>query len=81
MHYFKFNRLKLFAGMINTVGTFVFDSIKPFILSEVNTNMRNDINKGLRTLKQTFPNSMPPIDLALAAARKLVREYGYDPYS
>uniref|UniRef100_A0A224XDJ0 Putative hemolymph juvenile hormone binding protein n=1 Tax=Panstrongylus lignarius TaxID=156445 RepID=A0A224XDJ0_9HEMI len=70
----------VFQGMINTVGTFVFDSIKPFILSEVNTNMRNDINKGLRTLKQTFPNSMPPIDLALAAARKLVREYGYDPY-
>ncbi|KAK9497336.1 hypothetical protein O3M35_004674 [Rhynocoris fuscipes] len=70
----------VFQGMINTVGPFVFDSVKPFILSEVNTNMRGDINKNLRLLKQTFPNSMPPIDLALAAARKLVKEHGYDPY-
>lgn len=66
--------------MINAVGSLVFDSIKPLILSEVNTNMRSDINKNLRTLKQTFPNSLPPIDLALAAARRMIRENGFDPY-
>jgi len=30
----------VFQGVINSVGTFIFDSIKPFILKEVNTNMR-----------------------------------------
>ncbi|XP_073999227.1 uncharacterized protein isoform X2 [Rhodnius prolixus] len=70
----------VFQGMINAVGSLVFDSIKPLILSEVNTNMRSDINKNLRTLKQTFPNSLPPIDLALAAARRMIRENGFDPY-
>ena len=30
----------VFQGVINSVGTFIFDSIKPFILKEVNTNIR-----------------------------------------
>lgn len=30
----------VFQGLINSVGTFIFDSIKPFILKEVNTNIR-----------------------------------------
>lgn len=30
----------VFQGLINSVGSFIFDSIKPFILKEVNTNMR-----------------------------------------
>ena len=30
----------VFQGVINSVGTFIFDSIKPFILREVNTNVR-----------------------------------------
>ncbi|XP_076635481.1 uncharacterized protein LOC143348770 [Colletes latitarsis] len=30
----------VFQGVINSVGTFIFDSIKPFILKEVNTNVR-----------------------------------------
>lgn len=68
------------AGMINTVGTFVFDSIKPFILTTVNTNVRGDINKSLKTVKKTFPNSIPPLDLGIAELRKYIRENGYDPY-
>lgn len=32
----------VFQGLINSVGTFMFDSIKPFILKEVNTNVRYD---------------------------------------
>lgn len=27
-------------GVANTLGTFIFDSIKPFILNQVNTNIR-----------------------------------------
>lgn len=30
----------VFQGLVNSVGSFIFDSIKPFILKEVNTNMR-----------------------------------------
>jgi len=33
----------VFQGVINSVGAFIFDSIKPFILKEVNTNVRYDI--------------------------------------
>lgn len=37
----------VFQGVINSVGSFIFDSIKPFILKEVNTNVRYDILKFL----------------------------------
>lgn len=30
----------VFQSLINSIGTFIFDSIKPFILKEVNTNVR-----------------------------------------
>lgn len=65
--------------MINTIGPFVFDSIKPYMLTEVNTNVRGEINNHLKTLKQTFPNSIPPLDLAIAEVRKYFRSK-YDPY-
>ncbi|KAF6216224.1 hypothetical protein GE061_000564 [Apolygus lucorum] len=70
----------LFQGMINTLGTFVFDSIKPFILRTVNTNLRGDVNKFLMNVKKTFPNSIPPLDLGIAELRKATREKGYDPF-
>ncbi|XP_014256432.1 uncharacterized protein LOC106670510 isoform X1 [Cimex lectularius] len=70
----------LLQGMINALSSFVFDSVKPYILKEVNTNVRADINKILKSLKQTFPNSIPPFDLIVAELRKYVRENDYDPY-
>jgi hypothetical protein len=62
------------------VGTFLFDSIKPFILKEVNTNVRGDVNKHIRALPQRFPNSISPLDMAVAEGRRHVRKMGYDPY-
>lgn len=62
------------------MGTFLFDNIKPFILSEVNTNVRGDLNKHIQALPQRFPNSISPLDMALAEGRRQVREMGYDPY-
>lgn len=70
----------LFQGIINSVGSFLFDSIKPFILSEVNTNIRGDVNKQIRALPQRFPNSISPLDMAIAEGRQYVRDMGYDPY-
>ncbi|KAF5308934.1 hypothetical protein FQR65_LT00016 [Abscondita terminalis] len=62
----NFERLGFFAsvfqGVFNAVGTFLFDSIKPFILTEVNTNMRTDVNKQVHQIPLRFPNSISPFD-------------------
>jgi len=71
----------IFQGMVNSLGTFLFDSIKPYILKEVNTNIRGDVNEQIRALPQRFPNSISPLDMALAEGRRRVREMGYDPYN
>lgn len=80
----NFERLGFFAsmfqGVINSVGSFVFESIKPFILTEANTNLRKDLNKQVKTLPQRFPNSISPFDQIIADARRRVRLMGCDPY-
>ncbi|OXU19729.1 hypothetical protein TSAR_002046 [Trichomalopsis sarcophagae] len=70
----------LFQGVINSVGSFVFDSVKPYILQEVNTNVRGEVNKHISTLPNYFPNSISPFDMAVAEARKQVSDMGYDPF-
>lgn len=70
----------LFQGIINSVGSFLFESIKPLILGQVNTNARGTINKQVMELPLRFPNSIPPLDMAVATARHYVRDMGYDPY-
>lgn len=70
----------IFQRVMNSVGPFVLDLIRPTIMNTVNKNIRGDVNKKLRAMKQTFPNSIAPIDLAIAEGRKHVRKLGYDPY-
>lgn len=70
----------IFQGIINSVGSFLFDTIKPFILGEVNTNVRGDVNKHISTIPIRFPNSISPLDMAIAQARAQVREQGFEPY-
>lgn len=70
----------IFQGIINSVGTFLFDSIKPFILKEVNHNIRGDVNKQISELPQTFPNSISPFDQIVSEGRKMVRKKNYDPF-
>ncbi|XP_057323955.1 uncharacterized protein LOC130666735 [Microplitis mediator] len=70
----------VFQSVINSVGAFIFDSIKPFILNEVNTNVRGEVNKQISQLPQYFPNSISPFDMAVAEARKQFSNMGYDPY-
>lgn len=70
----------VFQGVVNSIGSFIFDSIKPFILKEVNTNMRGEVNKQISQLPQYFPNSISPFDMAVAEARRQVSQMGYDPY-
>lgn len=79
-----FQGLGFFASVMqnvmNSVGTFVFDSIKPFILAEANTNIRKDVNEKVKQIDQKFPNSISPLDQLVAEVRKKVRNAGYDPY-
>ncbi|XP_015111892.1 uncharacterized protein LOC107037713 [Diachasma alloeum] len=70
----------LFQSFVNSLGSFLFDSIKPFILKEVNTNVKGEVNKQISQLPQYFPNSISPFDMAVAEARKQVSDMGYDPY-
>lgn len=65
---------------MNSVGSFVFDSIKPFVLSESNKNIRSDINKEVKKLPMKFPNSISPLDGVICEVRKKIRSIGYDPY-
>ncbi|XP_071440573.1 uncharacterized protein [Hetaerina americana] len=69
----------IFQNIVNSVGSFLFDSIKPFILSEVNSNIRGDVNKQLLLIPQRFPNNIAPLDMAVAEGRRWVREQGWDP--
>lgn len=70
----------VFQSVINSVGVMMFDTIKPFILGEMNTNVRNDINKQVKQIPLKFPNSISPFDQIVAEARKKVRNMGYDPF-
>lgn len=65
---------------MNSVGTFVFDSIKPFVLAEANNNIRNDVNREVKKLPMKFPNSISPFDGLICDVRKKLRTIGYDPY-
>lgn len=71
----------VFQGMISTVGSVLFDGIKPFIINEVNTNMRTDINNQIKAITSKLPKmKMPVTDMAVIEGRKYVMRMGYDPY-
>lgn len=80
----KFERLgfgaELVQSIMNSAGTFVFESVKPYVLKEVNSNIRNDVNKQVKNIPQKFSNSISPLDQLVIEARKKVRNMGYDPY-
>lgn len=72
----------MFQGVINSVGNFIFDTIKPYILKEAYTKVRAEINTRLDEVAgdMQFPNSISPLDMVVADARKKVREMNLDPY-
>ncbi|CAG5036381.1 unnamed protein product [Parnassius apollo] len=72
----------MFQGVVNSVGTFLFDSIKPYVLKEAYVKARKVINEKLDEVAgdMQFPNSISPLDMVIADARKKVREMQLDPY-
>lgn len=71
----------MFQGIISSVGSVMFDGIKPFIINEVNTNLRTDVNAQVRAITSKLPKMKAPVaDLAMAEGRSYVRRMGLDPY-
>ncbi|XP_017047513.1 uncharacterized protein LOC108092443 [Drosophila ficusphila] len=72
----------IFQSVVNGAPNLVFDAMKPFMLQEADKKLRAQIDTMIQdTLgDRRLPNSITPLDSAIAMARKLVREKGYDPY-
>ncbi|XP_026726410.1 uncharacterized protein LOC113507009 [Trichoplusia ni] len=72
----------MFQGIINSVGNFLFDSIKPYVLKEAYTKVRAEINSKLDEVAgdMQFPNSISPLDMVIIDVRKKVRNMKFDPY-
>jgi len=71
----------MFQGIISTVGSVMFDGIKPFIINEMNTNLKSDINSQIKAITSRLPRIKVPLpDLAIIEGRKYVKRMGYDPY-
>lgn len=71
----------VFGAFVNLLGESFFSAIKPYFLSVVSTNIRSNVNQHLKQLKIMFPNSIPPLDLAIAEFRKLAKVNSLDPYT
>lgn len=72
----------IFQGILNSVGTFLFDSIKPFVLKEAYTTIRTEINNNIDKVSGDlrFPNSISPLDMVISDLRQKVRGMGFDPF-
>ncbi|KAL7741109.1 hypothetical protein ACLKA6_018142 [Drosophila palustris] len=72
----------VFQGLINSAPNMVFDAMKPFMLQEADKVLRIEINTNIEKLMgdRRLPNSITPLDSAIAMGRKLFRQNGWDPY-
>lgn len=72
----------VFQSIANTAPTFIFDTMKPFMLQEAYTKISAEIDANLEKFlgDRLLPNSISPFDMAIAEMRKKVRQMGYDPY-
>uniref|UniRef100_A0A1A9WXK6 Uncharacterized protein n=1 Tax=Glossina brevipalpis TaxID=37001 RepID=A0A1A9WXK6_9MUSC len=72
----------IFQGIVNSAPTLVFDSMKPFMLQAADKQFREMVNKNISQImgERLLPNSITPLDMVIAEARKKVRENGCDPY-
>ncbi|XP_017025913.1 uncharacterized protein [Drosophila kikkawai] len=72
----------VFQSVVNSAPNLVFDAMKPFMLQEAEKKMRLEIANMIQTSlgDRKLPNSITPLDSAIAMGRKIVRQKGYDPY-
>ena len=62
------------------MGTFIFDSIKPLILKQINDKILTNVNSEMRSLNQYLPDSIPPLDVAMAVVSSEIKENNMDPF-
>ncbi|KAF0705458.1 Uncharacterized protein FWK35_00038500 [Aphis craccivora] len=63
------------------MGPLLFEGIKPFIINEMNTNLRSNFNAQVKVITSKLPKlTMPVADMAVAEGRAYVRRMGVDPY-
>lgn len=72
----------IFQSIINGAPNVVFDSIKPFMLKDAYQKIRTEVDTNIAKIAGDFrfPNSITPLDMAVAELRKKVRDMGYDPF-
>lgn len=72
----------VFQGIINSAPNLVFDVMKPFMLQEADKKFREGVNPQIEKLMgdRRLPNSITPLDSAIAELRKMVRQNGNDPF-
>ncbi|XP_034472719.1 uncharacterized protein LOC117780343 isoform X1 [Drosophila innubila] len=72
----------VFQGIVNSAPNIVFDAMKPFMMQEADKVLRVEINTNIEKMlgDRRLPNSITPLDSAIAMGRKWVRQQGYDPY-
>lgn len=72
----------VFQSIVNGAPNMVFDSMKPFMLKEADTKIREEVNSKIGVLMgdYTLPNSISPLDMAIGEARRRVQQMHYDPF-
>lgn len=72
----------VFQSIVNGAPNLVFDSMKPFLLQEAYQKLRTEIDGNIDKVAADYrlPNSISPLDMAIAEARKKLRSAGFDPY-
>ncbi|GAB0100284.1 uncharacterized protein DMENIID0001_162970 [Sergentomyia squamirostris] len=72
----------VFQGVINSAPNLVFDAMKPFMLKEAYAKISQEVDSNLEKAfgDNLLPNSISPLDMAIAEGRKKVRAMGYDPF-
>lgn len=72
----------IFQSFVNNAPNLVFDTMKPFMLKDAYTKLKTEIDTNVEKLMgdKSLPNSISPLDMAIAEGRKKIRDMGYDPF-
>uniref|UniRef100_A0A182N4L9 Hemolymph juvenile hormone binding protein n=1 Tax=Anopheles dirus TaxID=7168 RepID=A0A182N4L9_9DIPT len=74
----------IFQSVVNSASNLVYDTMKPFMLSEAYTKIREEVDSRMLNITVengiTLPNSIAPLDMAIGEMRTLVRNKGLDPF-
>uniref|UniRef100_A0A1B0EZC8 Uncharacterized protein n=1 Tax=Phlebotomus papatasi TaxID=29031 RepID=A0A1B0EZC8_PHLPP len=72
----------VFQSFVNSASNLVFDAMKPFMLKEAYAKISTEVDSHLDKAigENVLPNSIAPLDMAIAEGRKKIRALGYDPF-